>query len=386
MILRSLTLQNFRNLAVAKLGFEGTRQFLVGANGQGKTNVLEAAGCLTALRSFRTSESAAMIREGCAEAGVAAEIDHEHRGLTRLRLLFRPDGKEIWSDQERVKRLADHLGYFPVVAFSSQDIQLIRGSPTVRRRWLDLTLSAMDAAYLRALQTYTRALAGRNKLLKQGSPNSAELAAFEQVLAPAAAELVRQRIAGIAELSASVGAAYTRLCGGVELATLSYDGPVVAERFKAFRDVPGGRHESLVRLPLPQSAISPVDAAYWQERWTRDRPNDLRLRGTLHGPHRDDLTLAVKGAPAREFASEGQQRSLVLALRLAQAAWFQARSQTRPVILADDVLGELDPARRRQFWAALDPAAQVLATGTALPDPELGAWQVFRVDQGTFTP
>src|ERR1700744_5564038 len=135
MLLRSLTLQNFRNVAAAKLSFEGSRQFLVGANGQGKTNVLEAAGCLTALRSFRTAESAAMIRQGATEAGIAAAIDHEHRGDTRLRILFRADGKEIWSDQEKVKRLADHLGHFPVVAFSSQDIQLIRGSPALRRRW-----------------------------------------------------------------------------------------------------------------------------------------------------------------------------------------------------------------------------------------------------------
>jgi DNA replication and repair protein RecF len=219
---------------------------------------------------------------------------------------------------------------------------------------------------LRSLQTYTRALAGRNKLLKQGQPNLAEVTAFEQVLAPAAADLIRQRIAGIAELSASVAAAYTKLCGGVEIAELSYAGPNVAERGSVSSDPP------------------PTAISYWQNRWDRDRATDLRLRGTLHGPHRDDLILAVKGAPAREYASEGQQRSLVLALRLAQAVWFHARSRTRPVILADDVLGELDPGRRRQFWAALDPAAQILATGTALPDPELGAWQVFRVDQGAF--
>lgn len=361
MLLRSLTLQNFRNIAEAKLTFEGSRQFLVGANGQGKTNVLEAAGCLTALRSFRTAETSALIRHGTAEAGIAAAIDHEHRGDTRLRLLFRAEGKEIWSDQEKVKRLADHLGHFPVVAFSSQDIQLIRGSPSLRRRWLDLTLAAMDAGYLRALQTYTRALADRNKLLKTGNPPLLELTAFEQVLAPAASELIRQRIAGVAELSASVATAYTRLCGGVELANLSYAGPAT-----------------------DSTAGSPTDPHYWKERWERDRGADLRMRSTLHGPHRDDLILEVKGAPAREFASEGQQRSLVLALRLAQAAWFQARSRTRPVILADDVLGELDPVRRRQFWAALDPAAQVLATGTELPNPELGAWQVFRVGQGTF--
>jgi DNA replication and repair protein RecF len=94
----------------------------------------------------------------------------------------------------------------------------------------------------------------------------------------------------------------------------------------------------------------------------------------------------VRGTDARDFASEGQQRSVTLALRLAQAAWFHKRSGIRPVLLADDVLGELDGARRESFWAAMDPGSQVMATGTKLPDEDLGTWQVFRVAEGVFTP
>lgn len=356
MLLCSLTLQDFRNVAAAELGFSGTRQFFLGANGQGKTNLLEAAGCLTALRSFRTSDTTALIRWGAAEAGMACGIERERPGPERIAIRFRPDGKELWWDQERVRRLADHLGQFPVVAFSSQDLQLVRAAPAVRRRWLDLTLSAMDAEYLRSLQGYTRALAERNRLLKTPEPPPDELGAFERVLAEAAADLVRRRRAASAELSASVRTAYAGLSAGGEPADLAYQPDADAE--------------------------SP---AAWASLWEAGRPADMRLRGTLRGPHRDELALTVAGAAAREFASEGQQRSLVLALRLAQAAWFQARSGIRPVILADDVLGELDPERRRRFWSALDPSAQVLASGTAPPDPELGAWQVFRVGAGRFT-
>ena len=112
------------------------------------------------------------------------------------------------------------------------------------------------------------------------------------------------------------------------------------------------------------------------------RERDLQFRTTLVGPHRDDFHFSVRHTAAKDYGSEGQQRSLVLALRLAQAACFQEKSGVRPVMLADDVLGELDPARRRRFWAALDPASQVIATGTALPDVELGAWQVFEVVDG----
>jgi DNA replication and repair protein RecF len=115
------------------------------------------------------------------------------------------------------------------------------------------------------------------------------------------------------------------------------------------------------------------------------RARDLQMRTTLIGPHRDDFQIAVRGRDARDFASEGQQRSAVLALRLAQAAWFQERSGVRPVLLADDVLGELDGDRRRRFWAALDPEAQVIATGTAAPDRTLGEWQTFTVAGGVFS-
>jgi DNA replication and repair protein RecF len=102
------------------------------------------------------------------------------------------------------------------------------------------------------------------------------------------------------------------------------------------------------------------------------------------GPHRDDFSFSVRGTAAKDFASEGQQRSLVLALRLAQAAWFHEKSGIRPVLLADDVLGELDPLRRTRFWAAIDAESQVIATGTRLPDAELGEWQVFDVKDGDF--
>ena len=107
---------------------------------------------------------------------------------------------------------------------------------------------------------------------------------------------------------------------------------------------------------------------------------------TLVGPHRDDLGFDVRGCDARDFASEGQQRSVTLSLRLGQASWFRRRCGIRPVLLADDVLGELDPARRERFWAALDPESQVIATGTRPPDASLGEWQVFAVAEGAFTP
>lgn len=355
MRLRKLTLRHFRNVGFATLEFSGRQQFLVGANGQGKTNLLEAAGFLTALRSFRATDNKLLITHGEKTAAIACELEHERFGDTRVTIKLGHEGKEIWCDQERITRLGDYLGRFPTVVFSSQDMQLVRGSPAGRRRWLDLTLSAVDAGYFRALQTFTRALAGRNALLKAGGGDAAQLGAFERALAPAASELIALRAAGISALDAVVRRAYARISRDAERVGLAY---------------------------APSFADADTEALL--ARLESGRARDIQFRSTLVGPQRDDFQFTIKQTAAKDFASEGQQRSLVLALRLAQAAWFRERSGVRPVLLADDVLGELDPARRREFWSAVDQESQVIATGTHLPDAELGTWQVFEVAGGVF--
>ncbi len=356
MRLRTLSLRHFRNVGFAAFEFSGRQQFLVGGNGQGKTSLLEAAGFITALRSFRTSDNRLVVGHGQQTAGIAFIVDHERMKETHVTLQLRHEGKEVWCDQERITRLADYLGRFPTVVFSSQDLQLVRGSPAGRRRWLDLTLATVDPSYLRVLQTYTRALASRNALLKSGRAADGELLAFEQTLAPAAVELIAARAEGLRRLGGAMTTFYARLCDEAEPAGLTYDPNFVD--------------------PSADSLLA---------RLVSGRARDLQFRTTLVGPHRDDFHFSVKHTAARDFASEGQQRSLVLALRLAQAAWYQEKSGVRPVLLADDVLGELDPVRRRRFWTALDPESQIIATGTQLPDAELGTWQVFEIADGAVT-
>ena len=131
--------------------------------------------------------------------------------------------------------------------------------------------------------------------------------------------------------------------------------------------------------------LAHAETADWSAVFAKNRGRDIVFKNTGTGPHRDDFRFSVCRTAAKDFASEGQQRSLVLALRLAQAAWYHQKSGVRPVLLADDVLGELDPARRLRFWSAIDPASQVIATGTTAPDPALGPWQVFGVADGVFT-
>ena len=354
-----VTLQGFRNLPLAEVEFTGRRTFLGGANAQGKTNFLEALGYVTALRSFRGAETRALIGLGQPQAGLAFGLEHETFGASRVTVTLTPEGREVQWEQGKVTRLADFIGRFPTVAFSSHDNQFLRGAPSLRRRWLDLTLAARAPAYLTALQRYTRAVAERNILLKQGGPHrqaqgggdTGAIEAFEHELAIHAAALVAAREAGVTALGALFHAAHARL-------------------------VPEGESAGLVYAP-DTGAVTAGEHAALQ---AKNRPRDTLLKSTERGPHRDDVDLLLNGRPARQFASEGQQRCLVIALRLAQASYFKAQGGITPVLLCDDVLGELDPSRRARFWASLDDDPQVIATGTTLPETQ--GWQILRVENG----
>ena len=206
------------------------------------------------------------------------------------------------------------------------------------------------------MQTYHRALAERNALLRTGQMK-AELGAFEAAMAPAAADLVTRRTEGVKALSEVVGESYARVAGGEEPAGLGY------------------------RSDLRGQADPDTIAARLRE----GRERDLRFRSTTTGPHRDDFDFLIDGRPARDFGSEGQQRLLVVALRLGQALWFRRCTGIEPILLADDVVGELDAERRARFWSALPSAAQVIATGTEPPEGADGNWEYFQVKSGAFS-
>ncbi len=352
---RQITLQHYRNLAWADVALDAGRTFLLGSNAQGKSNFLEAAGYVTALRSFRGSDPRALVGFGQAQAGLAFTMEHERHGASRVEITLRPDGRDVQWEQTKVEKLGELLGQFPTVVFSSQDQQLLRGAPSQRRRWFDLTLAAMDGHYLRALQCYTRAVAERNMLLKHGSRDAATFEAFEHEAALHAETIHAARTRGLEELGKLFATAHARL-------------------------VPAAEHAGVVYAP--DSAVG--SAADFARQLAAARPRDLLLRSTERGPHRDDFELVLDGRPARQFASEGQQRCLVIGLRMAQAAYFQRQRGVTPVLLCDDVLGELDPDRRARFWAALDGEPQVIATGTQPPAGE-GGWKCLRVEAGRVT-
>jgi DNA replication and repair protein RecF len=342
---------DFRNLAFADVDLDSPRVFLLGPNGQGKTNLLEAAGLVTALRSFRVTDIDPLVRVGCAEARVRVDLHLGAEGPCSVEATLAKGSRRAKVDGAPVASAAELIPRFPTVVFCSDDLRLVRGSPGNRRRWLDLALSGTDAAYLRNLRAYTRALESRNALLRSGEADDAQLEAIERAMAEPAAAVAAARAQALADLAPHL----RQVC---DLAGFS------------------GLAE------LAQRADTPADQL--ADAWRAGRRLDRQTETTRHGPHRDDFDIRFGGRDAATHASEGQQRLLVLALCLAQLRRADQRASTPPVILADDVLGELDEERRRAFWSAVGDTHQVVATGT-VPPPDR-AWRIIEVRDGAYTP
>jgi len=343
---------DFRNLAFADVATDAPRVFLLGDNGQGKTNLLEAAGLVSAFRSFRTTEIGPLIRAGATEARLRIDValGAEERAAVELRLA--KGSRKAQVNGVPVASVAQHLGQFPTIVFCSDDLRLVRGSPGNRRRWLDAAIGGTDGAYLTAVRDYGRALEGRNALLKAERRSEEELLAFEQAMHGPGQLLARARAAVLPELAATLREACARAGFSDQGADLRY------------------------RPDCPADDLG--------ETWRRLRVADLAAGTTLRGPHRDDFEILFHQQDAADYASEGQQRLLVLALSLARLQRDSQRAPTPPVILADDVLGELDETRRRAFWEQVGEAHQVIATGT-VPPPS-GAWLTYRVASGAYVP
>jgi len=358
MRLRLIRLSDFRNISFAEVDTGSPRVFLLGANGQGKTNLIEAAGLLPALRSFRGADTAALIRHGARRAQAVLELDHEREGELSVAItLERGRPKRVLVDGEPVRALGGYIGRFPAVAFCAADIELLRGAPSARRRWLDMAIAGEDAGTLAALRGYHAAREGRNRLLQALPADTAQLEAFERALAPHALAITRARRAALADL----GAELARACAGIGLA----EGEAGVEY---------------------RPDAEPDDVGGWEQLMRRQRERDAFMGATQRGPHRDDFVFRFEGRAARDTASEGQQRALVLGLGLAWLARARRRGVS-PVVLADDILGELDPERKAGFWRTLGGSCQVLATGTQPPArADGGDWRVIEVRAGRYGP
>lgn len=326
-MLDSLALHDFRCFTRAEFHPSPGLNLLSAPNASGKSSLLEAVCILLRLQSPRAGALVEAVRHGADGFSLSGRAGDR----TLACHLSKSEGRKLLLDDVPQRKSDEYLRTGLVAFFSNEDIELVRGSSSKRRRFLDFLGSQCDAGYLKHLRAYERALRSRNFLLKEGPHRGREIAAYDGPLIAAGAYLGRVRSELCAELAPLVAKHVGAISPRGEQSGLRYDRS-------------GG-----------EDLASALAASADEER---------RLRQTVVGPHRDDLFLELEGAAAATFASEGQQRTLTLALRLAQAELIRARRGTPPVYLLDDIFGELDTERRRCLLAALPEDAQRILTTT----------------------
>jgi DNA replication and repair protein RecF len=331
----SVAIRDFRNLARVELPLAPEGLVLVGDNGHGKTNVLEAVYFLQLLRSVRGARDADCTRFGA--DGFHLKASGDFGDASELSVGFdRPrKKKKVMVDGVEAARLGDALGHLPSIFLSPDDQRLASGSPADRRRYLDITLALTSRRYLSALAAYRGALARRNAALREaarlgGGPVAVERAAvWEPMLAQHGAVLWEERRAWVSRWSGR----YAEWCSAI-----------------------GERGTSTLRLTTPGAADGGDDAEGLAEGLARQRTHDLRRGVTQAGPHRDDLVLALGGRDLRTFGSAGQQRTAAFALRLLEAATLREACGASPVLLLDDPFAELDVGRSHRILGLLGDA------------------------------
>ncbi len=373
MYLTRLTIAKFRSYAHLEVDFDAGLTLIIGENGAGKSNLLEAIYALATTRSPRASTEGELLSWDATEpavarvAGSAARADGEVS--VELALAARTDaqgmplpsksGAPLTSKRLRVngvaRRATDVMGKIGAVLFTTLDIEVITGSPGTRRRYLDFTIAQSDRQYARWFSQYDKAVTQRNALLKRiakGEASSEELQPWDETVAQGGGAIMAARAAAVRELQA-LAAEHHR---GVAASDQEY-----ADTLKI------GYLPALGNVTLPEVADPSVIEASLRAGFAALQAREIGAGRTLVGPHLDDLSITLRDRPASAYASRAQQRSAALALRLAEADLLRQRSDESPVLLLDDVFSELDPQRRTATALALREAEQVILT-TA--DPE----------------
>jgi DNA replication and repair protein RecF len=340
MKLRKLSLAFFRNLQNADL-LPGPRfNILHGRNAQGKTNLLESIYLLGTMKSFRMAKNSEMVMWGSSCGLIEGVV--ERNGVSReIALTVEKTGKKVRLDHKPVAKLADFFGSLNVVIFSPEDIAMVKGMPDVRRKYLDRAVFSGDASYLFFYHEYFRTLRNRNILLRNGDDGG--LAVWTEKLAEAGSRLIASRLNYIKEIEGLLQEFYGAIAGSGAKAGIAYQ-----PHFLSGED-------------LRQDVRPKLTAAL-----ANTAAEEKRAGATVVGPHRDDIDFLLGGKVLKHHASQGEQRSFVLALKMAEIEYIQRRHSDPPVLLLDDMTSELDRERNRNLMEFLsNKEMQVFITTTA---------------------
>lgn len=345
-----LALRDFRNIAAAEIEPHPRFNVVCGENGQGKTNLLEAIYWLSTLRPLRASRLRELVRWGQKTTRVDGTVELD--GLEHRLAVAVEDGERRALREDKNTRAADYFGTLAVVMFTPDDVGLVRGSPDGRRRFLDRAIFTGRPTHLADVVAFKRALDGRNRLLRENAAD-ALLEAYELTLANRAARLMASRRAYVEALAPR----FAEIVGAVAGAEL---GVKLAYR--------------------PSLAVGEEPEALF-EAWVADRGRDRERGFTQRGPQADDLGFALLDRSARNYASQGQQRAIVLGMKIAEIQLLEERRQCTPVLLLDDVSSELDPRRNARlfdFLGAFEGQVFITTTDAAFLkiDADRHVWRV----------
>jgi DNA replication and repair protein RecF len=350
MYINTLSLTNFRNYE--NLNFEPDKELnvLVGMNAQGKSAVLEAIYLLATSKSHRTSRDTDIIRLGENVAWVCAEVLRSERNDAILEIaLSRTEAKTVKINKVRHPKIGDIVGQLNAVIFSNSDIEMVRGEPSLRRRFLNLEISQVSPQYIYALGRYKRVLSQRNNLLrdiKWSKVQSGDIDAWDSQLAEYGAVIISRRAKFIGFLAESAAKIYSSLTDNAEELKVTYKPNIDAGLQATEKEIAEKFAKGLVAR----------------------REMDIMRGTTTSGPHRDDIALSVNGLAAREFASQGQQRSIAIALKLAEIDLMAESVGESPVVLLDDVMAELDDDRRARVLEVTLGRCQTFITTTSVDE------------------
>lgn len=352
MYIEKLKVIDFRNYAEAEVNLSPKVNALIGANAQGKTNLVEAIYVCAVGKSFRTPRDRELIRGGC-KCARASVVTNKEAGIDTVEVAI-SSAKKFSVNKIPVTRLGELMGVCAAVLFSPDELKIVKESPSDRRRFLNISLCQMSKAYYYTLARYNRALVNRNKILKSGAFDEADIAVWDEILATEGSKIIKSRRGYLAALTPHVQQVHKFLTSGKEEITLSYEGL-------------DGADTNEIKNAFLQSLKS-------------DRERDNRLRYTHTGAHKDDIAISVNGLDLRTYGSQGQQRTAALSLKLAETRLMTEKLDTAPVLLLDDVLSELDLDRRTQLFECIS-GLQVIITATELePNPDIN---IIRVQNGS---
>ncbi|HSM84150.1 MAG TPA: DNA replication/repair protein RecF [Nodosilinea sp.] len=361
MYLTHLSLRHFRNYGQQQIDFAAPKTILVGDNAQGKSNLLEAVELLATLKSHRTSRDRDLVQQDQPLAQVSASVRRD-LGVADLSLVLRQAGRRTATlNGEKLRRQLDFLGALNAVQFSSLDLDLVRGGPGERRDWLDTLLIQLEPVYAHILSQYNQVLKQRNALIKKSFGDDS-VSSFSQDSGEAAAAIDTTELALWDAQLATLGTRVIRR----RARAIDRLAPIAHQWHQA---ISGQREDLRIHYQpnVPMLADDPqVIQASFLEKIQHRAIAEQHQRTSLVGPHRDDIEFAINNTPSRQYGSQGQQRTLVLALKLAELHLIDEVIGEPPLLLLDDVLAELDLNRQNQLLEAIQDRFQTIITTTHL--------------------